>query len=122
MWVGVTETFVPEDLDFIGLSAAELQAVNPRLIPLIAHDRAGFGGGVLTLGLTTFMCLWCARPSRHLHQAIALAGAASLAAALGVHGVVGYMDFVHLVPAVGAAVMLVFGLVLVRARLAPGRQ
>lgn len=119
LWVGVTDTFVPEDLEFIGLSAQQLRDINPRLLPLIAHDRAGFGGGVLTLGLTTFLCLWCARPSRHLHQAIVLAGAASLSAALGVHGLVGYTDFVHLVPALGALVLLVFGSVLVGLRPKP---
>lgn len=121
MWVGVTDTFVPEDLEFIGLSAQQLREVNPRLIPLLAHDRAGFGGGVFTMGLTTFLCLWCAPPARHLHQAVAIAGAASLGAALGVHGAVRYTDFGHLTPALGAAVILVVGLGLIHGscRLAP---
>lgn len=111
-WVGVTDTFVPEDLEFIGLSAEQLRALNPRLVPLIAHDRAGFGGGVLTLGVITFLCLWFAPPSRHLHEAVGLAGAASVSVALGVHGFVGYTDVNHLLPAVGAALMLVAGLTL----------
>lgn len=110
--VGVGDTFVPEDLDFIGLSAAELRAANPRLVPLLAHDRAGFGGGVVTMGLTTMLCLWCARPSRHLHQAVALAGALSLGAALTVHFAVGYTDLWHLLPALVAAASLVVGLAL----------
>jgi hypothetical protein len=110
--VGVGDTFVPEDLDFIGLSAAELRDVNPRLVPLLAHDRAGFGGGVLTMGLTTMLCLWCARPSRHLHQAVGLAGLVSLGAALGVHAAVGYTDLWHLLPALAAAASLVAGLAL----------
>ena len=41
--ISMTCVFVPEDTAFIGLSAVELQAINPRLVPLIAHDRAGFG-------------------------------------------------------------------------------
>ena len=110
--VGVGDTFVPEDLEFIGLSAAELRAANPRLVPLLAHDRAGFGGGVVTMGLTTMLCLWCARPSRHLHQAVALAGALSLGAALTVHFAVGYTDLWHLLPALVAAASLVVGLAL----------
>ena len=81
------------------------------MVPLLAHDRAGFGGGVLT-GLTTLLCLWCARPSRHLHQAIAVAGGVSLTVALAVHGAVGYTDFGHLVPALAAALTLVVGLAL----------
>jgi hypothetical protein len=110
--VGVGETFVPEDLEFIGHSASELEAVNPRLVPLLAHDRAGFGGAVLTIGLTSALCLWCGRRSRHLHQAIAVAGIVSLTAALGVHFAVGYTDLWHLVPALVAAASLVVGIVL----------
>ena len=108
--VGLGDTFVPEDLEFMGLSAPELRALNPRLVPLLAHDRAGFGGGVFTLGLTTMACLWYADLSRHLHQAVALAGAVSLTAALGVHFVVGYTDVWHLVPPAVAAAFLVTGL------------
>ena len=44
------------------------------------------------MGLTTMLCLWCARRSRHLHQAVALAGLVSLGSALGVHFAVGYTD------------------------------
>ena len=108
--VGVTDTFVPEDLEFIGLSAAQLEAVNPRLVPLIAHDRAGFGGAVLTLGMATFLCLWCARPSRHLRQAVAAAGIVSVGAVFTVHATVGYTDWWHLLPTLVAAALLVSGL------------
>jgi hypothetical protein len=110
--IGVGDTFVPEDLDFIGVDADRLAALNPRLVPLLAHDRAGFGGGVVTLGLTTLLCLWCARPSRHLHQAVALSGVASLSAALGVHFAVGYTDAWHLLPPAVATAALVVGLAL----------
>lgn len=112
MWVGITDTFVPEDLEFMGISAREPGAIDPRLVPLLAHDRAGFGGGVLTMGLTTLLCLWCARPARHLNQGVAVAGAVSLTAALAVHGAVGYTDLGHLVPALAAALTLVVGLAL----------
>lgn len=108
--VGLTDTFVPEDLKFIGLTASDLRSVNPRLVPLIAHDRAGFGGGVLTIGLLTFLCLWCGRPSRHLRQAVAAAGTASLGAALLVHFTVGYVDWWHLAPALVAGTLLLVGL------------
>ena len=108
--IGVTNTFVPEDLEFIGMSASELAAVNPKLVPLIAHDRAGFGGAVLTMGMTTFLCLWCGRFSRHLRQAVATAGAVSVGAALAVHATVGYTDGWHLAPPLVAAALLVLGL------------
>ncbi len=45
--VGMTFVFVPQDLEFIGISPAGLRAVSPVLVTLIAHDRAGFGGGLL---------------------------------------------------------------------------
>jgi hypothetical protein len=109
--VGVGDTFVPEDLEFMGVTAAQLEQANPRLIPLLAHDRAGFGGGVVTMGLTTLLCLWCAGPSRSLHQAVALAGACSLGPAIYVHLAVGYTDLWHLVPALAALGCLVVGLV-----------
>ena len=37
--VGATHVFVHEDLDFMGTTAEALAAANPRLIPLIWHDR-----------------------------------------------------------------------------------
>lgn len=110
--VGMRETFVPEDLEFMGLSADRLRALNPRLVPLLAHDRAGFGSGVLTLGVTTALCLWNGALTRHLHQAVAVAGLVSLSAALGVHFAVGYTDVWHLLPAAVAATSLVVGLAL----------
>src|SRR5262245_27726536 len=44
MAVGTTTVFVPQDLTYIGATSAALGAINPHLLPLIAHDRAGFGG------------------------------------------------------------------------------
>lgn len=99
MFVGMTEVFVPSDLAFIGYTRDELNAINPRLIPLIAHDRAGFGGGVFTTGLLLAVILWKAEPSRHVWQAVTLAGAAGFVVAVGVHYPIGYLDTLHLLPA-----------------------
>jgi hypothetical protein len=68
--IGMTSVFVPSDLVFMGVEPAELDAANPRLIPLIAHDRAGFGGGIATAGFLTFAVVWFAQPSRSLWQAL----------------------------------------------------
>jgi len=111
-WVGITDIFVPEDLEFMGITTAELRHFSSRLVPLMAHDRAGFGGAVLTMGITTLCCLWCATPSRSLWEAIATAGGVSLTAAIGIHAVVGYTDIWHLTPAFAAAVSLIAGLYL----------
>jgi hypothetical protein len=110
--IGVTKIFVPEDLGFIGVSAAELHALNPRLVPLIAHDRAGFGGAVFTTGLTALGCLWCSRTTRALWETMLAAGAVSLTAAIGIHFVVGYTDPLHLAPALLGAGSLLTGLAL----------
>jgi hypothetical protein len=47
LYFGSTRVFVAEDLEFMGLTRGALDAINPRLVPLIAHDRAGFGGGLV---------------------------------------------------------------------------
>ncbi len=102
--LGATEVFVPEDLGFMGLSREAIHAINPRLIPLIAHDRAGFGGGLATIGVLVLMAAWFAPPARAFHQTIALAGIAGFGCAIGTHFVEGYMNPWHLAPAfMGAA-------------------
>jgi hypothetical protein len=107
MTVGMTGVFVPQDLAFMGLAPSELEAIHPRLIPLIAHDRAGFGGGICSCGLLVLLCAWRARPERSLFQAFGLAGAAGFGTAIGVHFVIGYVDLVHLLPAyLGALIYL----------------
>jgi hypothetical protein len=110
MLVGMTRVFVPQDLQFMGRSAAALHAINPRLIPLIAHDRAGFGGGLCCTGLTVLFCVWCGRPTRSLWQALAIAGLSGFATAIGIHPLIGYMSLSHLAPAMGAALLFLIGL------------
>jgi len=112
--VGMTRVFVPTDLSFMGISVEQLQAINPRLIPLIAHDRAGFGGGVATVGWLALASVWWAVPSRSLWQALLVAGIAGWSTAIGVHPVIGYTDAIHLAPAVTGAVLFFAGLALTR--------
>lgn len=112
MIVGMTSVFVPQDLTFMQVTASELQALNPNLISLIAHDRAGFGGGICTCGITVLFAVWCGKPSRSLWQVLGLAGGVGFTAAIGVHPVVGYVDFSHLAPAILGAIAFATGLVL----------
>ena len=112
MVVGMTSVFVPQDLSFMGITPEQLQAANPKLIPLIAHDRSGFGGGIATCGIAVLFCVWCGTPSRSLWQALCLSGIAGFSTAIGVHPVVGYTDFTHLVPAILGAGIFIAGLAL----------
>jgi len=112
MALGMTQVFVPQDLKFIGLTVVEIRAINPHLIPLIAHDRAGFGGAICTTGIVVLFSVWCARASRSLWQVLCFAGTVGFAAAIGVHPAVGYVDLAHLAPALLGGVFFLAGIVL----------
>jgi hypothetical protein len=96
---GMTRVFVPSDLRFIGLDASALARISPSLIPVISHDRAGFGGGLCSIGTLLLFMARCAEQSRSLAEIVAVMGCAGFAGAIGVHFVVGYLDFFHLLPA-----------------------
>ena len=112
MTVGMTTVFVPQDLAFMGVGAETIRAISGRLVPLIAHDRAGFGGALFSCGIAMFLAVWCARPSRSLWQALAIAGTAGFATAIGVHPAIGYNSVTHLGPAVLGALLFAAGLAL----------
>ncbi len=112
MTVGMTSVFVPQDLEFMHVCAEDLQTVNAHLVPLIAHDRAGFGGGVCCCGLTMFVCIYCGTPSRSLWQTLAIAGFVGFGTAIGVHFPIGYLSVSHLAPAFLGAAMYVTGMAL----------
>ena len=112
--IGMTTVFVPTDLTFMGLAHEQLDAINPRLIPLIAHDRAGFGGAVATTGILLFACVWWGRASRSLWQALLIGGIAGWSTAIGVHPIIGYTDAGHLAPAILGALFFFIGLTMTR--------
>jgi hypothetical protein len=105
MIVGMTSVFVPQDLAFMCMTPAELQKVSPRLVPVIAHDRAGFGGGLFSTGIILLFLARHAPLTKSFVQIVALMGLAGFGAAIGVHPAIGYTDLTHLAPAyVGALV------------------
>jgi hypothetical protein len=114
LWVGVTDVFVPQDLTFMHTTESALDSVTPRLVPLMAHDRAGFGGAVTTTAVAALFCVWYAAPSRALWQALALAWFVNSGCAIGIHLIVGYRDLIHLAPAVLGAGLFGIGLILSR--------
>ena len=87
------------DLRFIGLNPTALSQISPKLIPVISHDRAGFGGGLCSMGCLLFFIARFADLNRSLVEIVAVMGCAGFGTAIGVHFVVGYVDFFHLLPA-----------------------
>jgi hypothetical protein len=107
MVVGMTQVFVPQDLRYMGLTVHDLQLINSRLIPLIAHDRAGFGGANATCGVILLCCVWRGQPSKSLWQTIVLAGGTGFTTAIGIHPIIGYTESSHLLPAyIGAGLFI----------------
>jgi dihydroorotate dehydrogenase len=113
-FIGATQVFVPEDLEFMGTTAETLTAANPRLLPLIAHDRATFGGMLVACGLAVLLSsLWGFRQGcRWLWWTLLASGTPACAAGIGVHLAVGYTNWRHLAPAFLIAVIFLVGLVL----------
>lgn len=112
--IGMTHVFVETDLTYMDLTRETLAAINPQLIPLIAHDRAGFGGGVATAGLLLLASVWCSPMTRSLWQALLTAGLAGWTTAIGVHPAIGYNDPWHLAPAVTGASLFTLGMICCR--------
>jgi dihydroorotate dehydrogenase len=110
--VGVGGVLVEEDLAFLRAPAGVLGAVNPHLMPLVAHDRAGFGGALVSDGIGVLLTsLWGFRAgARWVWWTLLGAGLPGFAAALGVHVAVGYLDPVHLAPAIAGALLFVLAL------------
>jgi hypothetical protein len=120
LMIGITCVFVPQDLAYMGVRVEELHALNSRLVPLIAHDRAGFGGAVCCCGVAFFFCVWCGEPSPSLWYALGLVGVVGFGAAIGAHPAVGYNDAVHLAPAACGALLWLAGMVLSYRRISRG--
>ncbi|MEO8608634.1 MAG: hypothetical protein ABI690_12165 [Chloroflexota bacterium] len=111
--VGVLHVFVPEDLKFMNTTADVLNAANAHLLPLIAHDRVGFGGNLVSVGAAVMLlALWGFRQGeRWVWWTLALGGLPGFIAGIGIHISVGYLDLWHLFPALLAGLLFVLGLI-----------
>jgi hypothetical protein len=112
--LGSTVVFVPQDIAYMGFTSVQLNAINPHLVPLIAHDRAGFGGGLASCGLAVLAIVWKARPARALWQALLAGGMMGFGCAIGVHYPMGYLSFSHLAPAWAGAAIYLAGIICLR--------
>jgi dihydroorotate dehydrogenase len=100
MLVGARYVFVATDLAFLGTTGEAMTSVYPRLVPLIAHDRATFGGMLLSSGIAVLLTtLWgFARGERWIWRTFLLAGYLAYAATLWIHASIAYTDPLHLSP------------------------
>lgn len=108
--IGVTGVFVPTDLQYICMPADLIQSFNDRLISVIAHDRAGFGGAMISVGLLVLMsALWGFQSGNTwLWWMFLIGGLPAFVAGIYVHIMIGYTTFIHLLPAY-IALALFFG-------------
>lgn len=113
-FIGATQVFVPEDLEFMRTTADAIATAGPRLVPLVAHDRASFGGMLFVCGLVFLMTgLWgYRRGERWLWWSLLVAGLAGYGAAIGVHYAVGYHSPLHLAPAFAGLALFVTAMAL----------
>jgi dihydroorotate dehydrogenase len=109
--VGISSVFVREDLEFMQTSAEHLFGAHPQLVPLIAHDRATFGGMLLAIGVCMMLsALWGFRRGHGwLWWALITAGTTAYVSTILIHWQVGYTSPHHLFPAYAGLAMLALG-------------
>ena len=114
--LGSTILFVPSDLEYLGVTSDTISTTGPRVFPLIAHDRATFGGGLAASGVALLLIsLWgVRRGARWVWWTILFAGPPGFLAALGVHFAVGYLDLPHLSPVLLGLALHTLGLATTR--------
>ncbi|QCK15640.1 hypothetical protein [Mangrovivirga cuniculi] len=112
MIVGMTFVYVPQDLEYMTMCTGDFVEINPRLTPLIAHDRASFGGGLFSIGLTIFFIIKSGTPTKNLWQILLLSLSVGFISGIGVHFLIDYLSFTHLAPAYLGAIMAFIGLIL----------
>ena len=112
MAVGMTTIFVPQDLEYMNITACGVEEINKNLKPLIAHDRAAFGGGLATIGLLYFFIIRKSDSTVNLWQIIALSMTVGFSTAIGVHFFIGYTSWTHLLPAYFGASTSFIGLIM----------
>ncbi|KHF40263.1 dihydroorotate dehydrogenase [Halalkalibacter okhensis] len=111
-YIGITSVFVPTDLLYLCMPADMLQSFNERLIPVIAHDRAGFGSALLSVGILVLtVALWgFHQGNRWVWWLLLIGGIPAFFSGIFVHFAIGYTTFIHLLPAYFAFSLYLFGL------------
>ncbi|MFT4416958.1 dihydroorotate dehydrogenase [Fredinandcohnia humi] len=110
--IGVTNVFVPTDILYICMPPEMLDSFNNKLIPVIAHDRAGFGSALLSVGLLVLMIsLWAFQQgNKWVWWTLLIGGIPAFLAGISVHFAIGYTSSIHLLPAYFALSLFILGL------------
>lgn len=111
--IGVSKVFVSTDLSFLCMSPEMLESISQNLIPVIAHDRAGFGSALVSVGLLVLMIsLWGFRQGeRWIWNTLALGALPAFITGIGTHIYIGYTPFIHLLPVYLLVILYILGLV-----------
>jgi dihydroorotate dehydrogenase len=114
--IGATTVFVDTDLTYICMTPDQMNQLNEKLIPVIAHDRAGFGSALFSVGLLVLtLSLWGFHEgSAWVWRTFLFGGIPAFAAGLLTHFYIGYIDFIHLLPAYFALALYIGGLALTK--------
>jgi len=111
--IGVSTIFVPTDIEYICMPKEILDEFNDRLIPVIAHDRAGFGTALISTGLLVFLiALWgFRREDTWIWWTLTIGGIPAFFTGFWAHFMIGYTSFIHLLPAYFALALYLIGVV-----------
>ncbi len=111
-YIGVTSVFIPTDISYICMPPEMLSEFNDKLIPVIAHDRAGFGSALISVGLLILMLsLWgFQQGNKWVWWTLLIGGIPAFICGIAVHFAIGYTTFIHLLPAYFALALFVLGL------------
>ena len=112
--IGISKVFVSTDISFLCMSPQMLDTISDNLIPVIAHDRAGFGSALVSVGLLVLMLsLWGFRKGESwIWNTLAIGALPAFLAGIGTHFHIGYTTFIHLLPVYFLIILYLLGLVL----------
>ncbi|MCM3662824.1 dihydroorotate dehydrogenase [Mesobacillus subterraneus] len=114
--IGATQVFVETDLQYICMTPDQMYELNEKLIPVIAHDRAGFGSALFSVGLLVLMlALWGFQEgAAWIWRTFLFGGIPAFSTGIFTHLYIGYTDFIHLLPAYFAFALYIGGLLLTK--------
>ena len=109
---GMSVVFVPQDIAYLGCDVHAIEAFDDQLRALIAHDRATFGGMLVSGGVALLLTsMWSFRQGdRWLFWTYLITIFSPYAMTLWIHYAIGYDDQFHLAPVYIGIALLAVGL------------